>query len=114
MIRARFPLIPIPTFTFGLWISLLVLGIVLLFMFAPLAFRAFRPLVLAAFPLAIMVGVFNAALHIGSSIYMRRWMPGVYSAPVLLIAASLLLSAGWRLLRIHAATPPFRSNRGAG
>jgi hypothetical protein len=33
----------------------------------------------------------NAALHISSSIYFHRWMPGVYSSPVLLIAAVFLL-----------------------
>lgn len=97
IIRARFPFIPIPTFTFGLWISLLVLGILLLLVLVPFALRGSRPLVLAAFPLAIVVGVLNAALHMGSSVYMGRWMPGVYSAPLLLIAALLLLSAALRV-----------------
>jgi len=35
----------------------------------------------------------NASLHISSSIYFHRWMPGVYSSPVLLIAAGFLLAA---------------------
>ena len=38
-IRARLPFLPIPTFTFGVWISLLIAGIVLLLCLSPLAFR---------------------------------------------------------------------------
>jgi hypothetical protein len=36
--------------------------------------------------------VFNALLHIGSSLYFHRWMPGVYSSPLLLAAAGFALS----------------------
>jgi len=35
----------------------------------------------------------SASLHISSSIYFHHWMPGVYSSPVLLIAAGFLLAA---------------------
>lgn len=48
---------------------------------------------LAALPLAIVVGVFNASLHLLSSVYYRRWMPGVYSSPLLLAAALFLLAS---------------------
>jgi hypothetical protein len=90
-IRARFPFLPLPTFTFGVWLALLISGIVLLLCLSPLAFRGNRWLRIASWPLAIVVGVMNAALHISSSIYFHRWMPGVYSSPVLLIAAVFLL-----------------------
>jgi hypothetical protein len=95
-IRARFPFLPLPTFTFGVWLTLLIAGVVLLLCLAPLAFRGKRWLQLAARPLAIVVGVGNAALHIGSSIYFQRWMPGVFSSPLLLIAALFLLVSSWR------------------
>lgn len=92
-IRARFPMLPLPTFTFGVWLSLLIAGIALLLCLSPLAFRGSRWLRLTAWPLGLLVGIANASLHISSSIYFRRWMPGVYSSPVLLIAAGFLLAA---------------------
>ena len=92
-IRARLPFLPLPTFTFGVWLSLLIAGIALLLCFSPLAFRGSPWLRKAAWPLGLLIGIANASLHIGSSIYFHRWMPGVYSSPVLLIAAVFLLAA---------------------
>jgi len=90
-IRARLPLLPIPTFTFKSWLTLLILGILLLLCLSPLAYRGVSWLRIAARPLAIVVGILNATLHISSSIYYQRWMPGVYSSPFLLAAAIFLL-----------------------
>jgi|SRR5271167_4831653 len=104
-IRARLPFLPMPTFTFPLWLASLIAGILLLFCLSPSAFRGNRILGLIAFPLALIVGVFNAALHISSSFYFHRWMPGVYSSPFLLGAALFLLYAA-RLARNHSANPP--------
>ncbi|HEV2387968.1 MAG TPA: hypothetical protein VGS20_12020 [Candidatus Acidoferrales bacterium] len=92
-IRARLPFLPLPTFSFGVWLGLLVGGIVLLFCLSRWAFRGTPWLRRMAWPLAIVVGVLNAGLHISSSLYFHRWMPGVYSSPVLLIAAIYLLVA---------------------
>lgn len=92
-IRARLPFLPLPTFTFGVWISLLTAGILLLLCLCPLAFRGSRWLRIAAWPLGLIIGIANASLHIGSSIYFHRWMPGVYTSPVLLIAAAYLIAA---------------------
>ena len=47
-IRARFPFLPLPTFTFGVWLSLLIAGITLLLCLSPLAFRGSRWLRMAA------------------------------------------------------------------
>jgi hypothetical protein len=49
----------------------------------------------AAWPLGVLVGIANATLHISSSIYFHRRMPGVYSSPVLLVAAIYLLVSAW-------------------
>src|ERR1700732_2256503 len=38
-IRARFPFLPLPTFTFVVWLTLLIVGILLLLYLSPLAFR---------------------------------------------------------------------------
>jgi hypothetical protein len=95
-IRARLPFLPLPTFTFGVWLSLLLAGITLLFALSPCAFRGARWIRLAAIPLGIVIGIFNASLHIASSIYYGRWMPGVYSSPLLLAAATFLLISARR------------------
>jgi len=92
-IRARLPFLPIPTFSFGVWLSLLSIAFVLLACLSPLAFRGSRWLRIFAWPLAILIGIANASLHIASSIYFLRWMPGVYSSPFLLAAAVFLLMA---------------------
>jgi len=92
-IRARFPFLPLPTFSFRVWLTMLIVGILLLFCLSPLAFRGASWLRIVAWPLGVLVGVCNAAGHIGSSIYLHRWMPGVYSSPFLLAAAVFLLAS---------------------
>lgn len=90
MIRERFH-IPIPLFTFQTWILSLGIGITLLLLLTPSAFRGARWLRWIAVPLAIVVGIFNAFGHIGSSFYYHQFMPGVYSSPILLASATFLL-----------------------
>ena len=90
-IRARVPFLPLPTFTFGSWLTLLIAAICLLLAVSPLAFRGNRWLRKGAWPIGMVVGVLNAAGHISSSVYFRRWMPGVYSSPFLLAGAIYLL-----------------------
>ena len=89
-VRARFPFLPLPTFTFRAWLTGLVLAVVVLASLTPFAFRGvgwMRPI---AYVLGIvMVG--NGLLHLAGSVYMRKAMPGVYSAPLLLAAALYLL-----------------------
>jgi uncharacterized protein with HXXEE motif len=99
-IRARIPILPLPTFTFGIWLSGLLAGLALLFSVSPLAFRGVRWMRLAALTLSIVVGVFNASLHLLSSAYFRRWMPGAYSSP-LLLAAALFLFVSARNRKTH-------------
>jgi hypothetical protein len=65
--------------------------VALLLCLSPLAFRGARWLQVSAIPLGIVMGLFNASLHMLSSVYYHRWMPGVYSSPLLLTAAILLL-----------------------
>jgi hypothetical protein len=92
-IRARLPFLPLPTFSFEAWLTLLLAGIILLLCLSPFAFRESRWLLRASWPLAIVVGLLNAALHMGSSLYFHRWMPGIYSSPFLLAASLYLLAA---------------------
>jgi hypothetical protein len=92
-IRARLPFLPLPTFSFRVWLTLLIAGILLLLCLSFFAFRGDAWLRTVSRPLGILVGVLNATLHIASSVYFHRWMPGVYSSPLLLLAAIYLLAS---------------------
>jgi hypothetical protein len=96
-IRARFPWIPLPTFSFRVWIGGLAAGVALMFSLSPLAFRATRWIVIVSVPLAVLM-VGNGLGHLASSLYMRRLMPGVYSSPVLIAASLFVLIHALRLL----------------
>ena len=84
-------LLPIllPVFTFKIWLSLLIFAVVLLSAASYFVWTgrwAMRPIshVFAVFMLV------NGLVHIAHSIYMREFMHGVYTSP-LLIAASIPL-----------------------
>jgi hypothetical protein len=89
-IRTRFPFLPLPTFTFRVWLTGLVAAVLVLASLTPLAFRGvawIRPVGYAYG--IVMVG--NGLLHLVGSFCMRKAMPGVYSAPLILGAAIYLL-----------------------
>lgn len=90
-IRERYPFLPLPIFTFDVWLSLLIFAVVALTAVSFFVWKgrwAMRPIsyVFAAFMLL------NGLMHIAGSVYMGTFMPGVYSSP-LLIAASIALVA---------------------
>src|SRR5260370_8677456 len=76
-IRARFPFLPLPTFTFAVWLTLLIVGILLFLCLSPLSFRGIAWLPIVSLPLGIVVGGLNAALHIATSAYFLRSGPPV-------------------------------------
>ena len=92
MIRERLH-IPVPVFTPEMFALTLGAAVMLLLLLTPSAFRGARWMRWLAVPLAIVAGIGNALLHIISSAYFHRFMPGVYSSPVLLVAAIFLLVA---------------------
>ena len=88
-LREKYPLLLLPTFTFEVWLALLIFAIVMLTASSFFVWKgrwAMRPIsyVFAVFMLT------NGLLHIAGSLYMRELMSGVYSSP-LLIAASMAL-----------------------
>ena len=103
-IRARLTFLPLPTFTFGVWLAGLILGILVLLALSPLAFRGKREVIWASLPLSVLM-FGNGLLHIAGSFYLGRLMPGVYSAPILLIASIALFSLA-RRLRGEVPPPP--------
>ena len=96
-IRARLTFLPLPTFTFGVWLAGLILGILMLLALSPLAFRGKREVIWASLPLSVLM-FGNGLGHIGGSFYLGRLMPGVYSAPLLLLASAWLFRQAWAQL----------------
>ena len=90
-IRHALPFLPLPVFTFRSWIGSLAGVLFLWLALAPLAFRGVTWLRRLAIPVAGVAGIANALGHIVSSIYEGRFMPGVYSAPLILLSGILLL-----------------------
>lgn len=94
-IRERYPFLPLTTFTFDTWLSLLIFVIVVLTAVSYFVWKgrwAMRPISYAFAGFMLL----NGLGHIAGSFYMKTFMPGVYSSP-LLIAASILL-----MIRTHA------------
>ncbi|HYW36543.1 MAG TPA: hypothetical protein VE957_00230 [Terriglobales bacterium] len=90
-IRRFLPFLPVPVFTFRQWIGSLLCGLAIWLALAPLAFRGLKWQRRLAIPVALLAGIGNALGHILSSIYLRRFMPGVYSAPLILLSGIVLL-----------------------
>lgn len=87
--------VPVPVFTLRVWIGSLTTGITVLFLLSPFAFQGVHWLRVVALPLALIVGLFNAGMHIiGSLIYHQR-VAGVLTSPLLLMAGSWLLWSSW-------------------
>jgi hypothetical protein len=93
--RARHPWVPLPTFTFPIWLGGLILGVLILLSLTPVVSRGARWIRAVSVLLAvIMIG--NALGHIAASLYWGRLAPGVYSSPLLLVAALALLVTALR------------------
>ena len=91
-IRERQPLLMLPTFSFNIWLSLLIFAVIALAGVSVFVWKgrwAMRPIsyVFAAVMLT------NGLLHIAHSIYMWKLMPGVYTSPLLLAASIVLVAA---------------------
>jgi hypothetical protein len=92
-LRHALPFLPIPVFTFQAWIGSLLCALTVWLALAPLALRGLKWLRGLAIPISILAGILNGSAHILSSIYLKRLMPGVYSAPLLLLSGTLLLKS---------------------
>ena len=91
-IRARFPFLPLPTFTLPVWLGGLIAVTLLLVALSPAAFRGEPGMRPAAYVFGIVMAG-NGLLHLFGSVYMRKVMPGTWSAPIILAAAIYLLAA---------------------
>jgi hypothetical protein len=90
-LRRALPFLPVPVFTFQSWVGSLLCGLTIWLALTPFAFRGKRWQRWLAVPVSVLAGIANALGHILSSLYLRRCMPGVYSAPLILLSGILLL-----------------------
>lgn len=89
-IRSKLPLLPLPTFSFEVWLSGLIFAILLLLSLSILVFRGSKLMVPLSYVFAIIM-LLNGILHVAGSLYFGRIMPGVYSSPLLLAGSVYLL-----------------------
>ncbi len=102
-IRERFPWSPVPpVFTFEVWITALMVGVVALFALSPLAYRGPTFVRALAYPYAVIM-ILNGFGHTLWSAAAGALVPGVYSSVFLIVTGSFLL---WALRTSH------RSSRG--
>jgi hypothetical protein len=91
VIRRAVPFLRIPALTQQDFMGIMALFLTFLLALAPLAFRGLNWVRGLAIPISAIGGILNGTMHILSSIYLKRMMPGVYSSPLLLLAGTLLL-----------------------
>ncbi len=89
-IRARYPWVPLPTFSFGVLFGGLILAVVLLLVLSRFVFQGAGWMVPFSYFFGVMM-MGNGQLHIAGSFYFCRLMPGVYSSPLLLVSSAYLL-----------------------
>jgi uncharacterized membrane protein len=97
-IRAGVPWFPMPTFTFGPWISGLAALVVLLALLTPAIRRGAPGTLVASWILASLMFL-NGLGHLVGSVYFGRWLPGATSAPLLLATSVWLARASWTRTR---------------
>ncbi len=97
-IRARVPWLPIPVFTFPVWITGLTIAVVALAALTPVVRRGRRWVIPVAYAYGV-IHVANAIGHLTVSVAGRWFAPGVYSAPVVLASALWLLYETGRVSR---------------
>jgi hypothetical protein len=88
-LRERYSL-PLPTFTFEVWLSLLIFAVVVLVGVSYFVWKgrwAMRPIS----HVFAWVMLLNGLLHIALSLYTWQLMSGVYTSPLLLVASVVLI-----------------------
>lgn len=94
-IRAAFPFLPLPAFTFTLWLAGLAVVVILLALAAPFVFKGASGTRTASFVYGTLMAL-NGLVHATGSLYLGRLLPGTLSAPLLFAAAAWLVYAAGR------------------
>lgn len=99
-IRASYSFIPLPTFSFQLWITGLITAMIILLFLSFLAFRGNRIAMVLSYPYGVLMFA-NGITHIVGSFYFEKLMPGVFSAPLLLFSSTFLLVQANALAKVR-------------
>jgi hypothetical protein len=92
--RSQISWFPMPTFTFGNWLTGLILAVLVLAFLTPVIRRGSFGARLASYAFSALMFL-NGLGHLGGSLYFQRWLPGATSAPLLLVASVMLARATW-------------------
>jgi len=101
-IRSRLSWFPMPTFSFRLWMTGLVILVVLLAMLGPVVRRGATGTRLASWILSVIMFL-NGVGHLSGAFYFGRWLPGTTTAPLLLYASVALACRTWERSSRRAA-----------
>ena len=93
-LREQIGWFPMPTFTFGIWLTGLIVACLVLGLLTPVIRRGSLGGRLASYAFSALMFL-NGVGHLGGSIYFQRWLPGATTAPLLLIASARLARATW-------------------
>jgi hypothetical protein len=88
-LRERIGWFPTPTFTFDVWLTGLVLLVLALALVTPWIRRGGMAVAGASWAFSTLMFL-NGLGHLLGSAYFGRWLPGVTSAPLLLVASAVL------------------------
>lgn len=91
-LRSQMPWFPMPTFTFEVWLTGLVLLVVMLGVLSVVVRGGGNAAWLVSWVLSVIMFM-NGLGHLAGSVYFQRWLPGATSAPLLLAGSVLLMRA---------------------
>ena len=95
-IRQQYPLIALPTFTFEVWLTLLITGVMILFGLSYFVWKGKSWTRRASYAFAAFM-LLNGVLHIAISLYAWKLISGVYTSPLLIVASLVLIGCSrWR------------------
>jgi hypothetical protein len=94
-IRERLPFLPLPTFTFEVWITGLAIAVGGALALSPFVFRRRTWMRVVVVILSALM-ILNGLAHLAGSIRTGSVMPGAYSSPILIAAAGWALSRAWK------------------
>ncbi len=92
-IRSAYPAIPLPSFSYEVWLATLGCAVAALFVLTPLAGPGGWGLTLVGRVYCVLMAL-NGAAHLALSAWAGEWLPGSTSSPLLLVAAAWL----WRAM----------------
>lgn len=104
-LRQAAPFLPIPVFTFRVWLAGLIGAVVLLLLLSPFVFRGASWTRGASYVFGALM-LLNGCGHILGSIQSSRILAGTYSAPLLVLASLALLIAVPRARREARSSQP--------